>query len=453
VTAPFRTVRRVAYVTRAMIDIEARLSELKALGLDRRTRLVSGPQGPHVLVDGKPVLLLCSENYLGLADHPRVREASADAARRWGVGAGASRVESGTMTVHRRLQERLAEFLGRERAVLFGSGYHAVTGTVASLARPGDVIFSDEANNAGLADGCRLSHADVFVYDHRDVEHLEWGIGHVEGRGALIVTDSVFATDGDVAPLADIVTLAQRFELRTLVDESHAVGALGPGGRGALADAGVEDQVDAVAGTLGKSLGGYGGFVACDERMAHYLASAAPSFIFSMAPAPPAAAAALAALEQLQQRPRRALKLAANADALRQALVVEGFEVTGSSSQIMALQIGDAVRTRRICEAALAQGVFAQGVRPPAVAPELSRVRLTVMSTHLEDELRAAARTLAAAARAVGFDPRSPLAPAEPALEAIADDDEYESPPPPELPPPVAGVFDFEAPEPVSRAA
>src|SRR5581483_10464763 len=180
-----------------MIEIEARLQELAELGLDRRTRLVSGPQGPHVLVDGKPVLLLCSENYLGLADHPRVREASAEAARRWGVGAGASRVESGTMTVHRRLQERLAEFLGRERAVLFGSGYHAVTGTLASLARPGDVIFSDEANNAGLIDGCRLSHADVFVYDHGDLEHLEWGIGQADGRGALIVTDSVFAADGD----------------------------------------------------------------------------------------------------------------------------------------------------------------------------------------------------------------------------------------------------------------
>jgi 8-amino-7-oxononanoate synthase len=436
-----------------MIDIEARLSELKALGLDRRTRLVSGPQGPHVLVDGKPVLLLCSENYLGLADHPRVREASAEAARRWGVGAGASRVESGTMTVHRRLQERLAEFLGRERAVLFGSGYHAVTGTVASLARPGEVIFSDEANNAGLIDGCRLSHADVFVYDHGDLEHLEWGIGQADGRGALIVTDSVFAADGDVAPLAEIVELAGRFQLRTLVDESHAVGTLGPNGRGALADAGVEDQVDAIAGTLGKALGGYGGFVACDEGMARYLANAAPSFILSMAPAPPAVAAALAALEQLKRRPRRVLKLAANADALRSALVAEGFEVTGSSSQIIALHIGDAVRTRRICEAALAQGVFVQALRPPTVAPERSRLRLTVMATHLEDELRAAAQTLAGAALAMGFDPRTPLAAVNPGEaqggEALASED-----PSPELSPcPEAGVFDFEAPEPVSRAA
>ena len=159
-----------------MIEIEARLDELKAIGLHRRTRLVSGPQGPHVLLDGKPVLLLCSNNYLGLADHPRVREAAADAATRWGVGAGASRLVSGTMTIHRRLEERLAAFKRREAALLFGSGYLANLGAISSLARPGDVIFSDELNHASIVDGCRLSCADVFVYDHGDVEHLAWGI-------------------------------------------------------------------------------------------------------------------------------------------------------------------------------------------------------------------------------------------------------------------------------------
>ena len=212
-----------------MIEIEARLDELKALGLQRRTRLVSGPQGPHVLLDGKPVLLLCSNNYLGLADHPRVREAAADAAMRWGVGAGGSRLVSGTMTVHRRLEERLAAFKGRQSALLFGSGYLANTGTIGALARPGDVVFSDELNHASIIDGCRLSRAEVFVYDHCDIEHLQWGIAHAEGRGALIVTDSVFSMDGDVAPLAEIVELAQRFGLRTIVDEAHGTGALGPG--------------------------------------------------------------------------------------------------------------------------------------------------------------------------------------------------------------------------------
>ena len=211
-----------------MIEIEARLHELKALGLARRTRLVSGPQGPHVLLDGKPVLLLCSNNYLGLADHPRVREAAADAAMRWGVGAGASRLVSGTMTIHRRLEERLAAFKGRESALLFGSGYLANAGAIAALARPGDVVFSDELNHASIIDGCRLSRAEIFVYDHCDPEHLAWGIQEAEGRGALIVTDSVFSMDGDIAPLQEIVELAERHRLRTLVDEAHGTGTLGP---------------------------------------------------------------------------------------------------------------------------------------------------------------------------------------------------------------------------------
>src|ERR1700730_852667 len=183
-----------------MIELEARLDELKALGLHRRTRLISGPQGPHVLVDGKPALLLCSNNYLGLADHPRVREAAADAAMRWGVGAGASRLVSGTMTIHRRLEERLAAFKGREAALLFGSGYLANTGVVAALARPGDVVFSDELNHASIIDGCRLSGAEIYIYDHCDVDHLAWAIARAKGRAALIVTDSVFSMDGDVAP-------------------------------------------------------------------------------------------------------------------------------------------------------------------------------------------------------------------------------------------------------------
>src|SRR5581483_8580389 len=180
-----------------MIELEARLAELELLGLRRRTRLISGAQGPSVLLDGRPVLLLCSNNYLGLADHPRVKEAAAEAAMRWGVGAGASRLISGTMTIHRRLEERLAEFKARQTALLFGSGYLANAGAISALARTGDVVFSDSLNHASIIDGCRLSRAETFVYEHRDIDHLAWGIARAEGRGALIVTDSVFSMDGD----------------------------------------------------------------------------------------------------------------------------------------------------------------------------------------------------------------------------------------------------------------
>ncbi len=419
-----------------MLEIEARLDELKALGLHRRTRLVSGPQGPHVLLDGKPVLLLCSNNYLGLADHPRIREAAAEAAMRWGVGAGASRLVSGTMTIHRRLEERLAEFKGREAALLFGSGYLANTGTISALARPGDVIFSDELNHASIIDGCRLSRAEVFVYDHGDVEHLSWGIGHTEGRGALIVTDSVFSMDGDIAPLAEIVELAHHHGIRVLVDEAHATGTLGPDGRGALADAGLEDQVDVIVGTLGKALGSYGAFVACDRQLVRYLVNAARTFIFSTAPSPPAVAAALAALELLETRPRLVDKLQANSRALRRALEEEGFDIRGSRTQIVPLVVGDAALAMRICEAALGRGVFAQAIRPPTVPPGSSRLRLAVMASHREEELRTAARTLAQVSRSEGFEPRTRSVP------LIDDEDAVEWA---EVRP--TRVFDFEQPE------
>jgi glycine C-acetyltransferase/8-amino-7-oxononanoate synthase len=400
-----------------MIELEARLAELQALGLRRRTRLVSGPQGPHVLLDGKPVLLLCSNNYLGLADHPRVREAAADAAMRWGVGAGASRLVSGTMTIHRRLEERLAEFKGRQAALLFGSGYLANAGSIAALARPGDVVFSDQLNHASIIDGCRLSRAEVFVYDHCDVEHLAWGIAQAQGRGALIATDSVFSMDGDVAPLEEIVELAARHRIRVLVDEAHATGTLGPGGRGALAEAGLEHEVDVIVGTLGKALGSYGAFVACDERLARYLLNSARTFIFSTAPPPPAVAGALAALELLERQPRRMRRLAAGAATLRSSLERERFAVGNSRTQIIPLIVGEASLAVAICEAALAGGVFAQAIRPPTVPPGTSRLRLAVMASHTDDELRAAARTLADAARRCGFDPR---AEPEPKLEAWA---------------------------------
>ena len=444
-----------------MIEIEARLDELKALGLHRRTRLISGPQGPHVLLDGKPVLLLCSNNYLGLADHPRVRAAAAEAAMRWGVGAGASRLVSGTMTIHRRLEERLAEFKRRETALLFGSGYLANTGVVAALARPGDVVFSDELNHASIIDGCRLSRAEVFVYDHCDVEHLEWGVQQAEGRGSLIVTDSVFSMDGDVAPLADIVEIAAQHRVRVMVDEAHATGALGADGRGAVAEAGLEDEVDVIVGTLGKALGSYGAFVACDRTMARYLVNAARTFIFSTALPPPAVAGAQAALELLQERPRRVSKLAANATALRGQLAHEGFDVSGSRTQIVPLVIGEADLAMNICEAALTRGVFAQAIRPPTVPPMTSRLRLAVMASHREEELRTAAKILGQAARSAGYDlqarPAASAAAAaqssaEPNRAGRADTDRRaatfsdDAPPPPR-----AGVFDFEAPE--KRAA
>lgn len=396
-----------------MTDLKARLDELEELGLSRRMRLVSGPQGPRVVLDGQPVLVLCSNNYLGLADHPRVREAAADAAMRWGVGTGASRVASGTMTVHRRLEERLAEFVGTRTSLLFGSGYLANLGVVGALAGAGDAVFCDELSHASMVDGCRLARAAAVPFRHGDVEHLAWQIGRVEPQGGAICTDTVFAMDGDVAPLAELADLARTHGLRFVVDEAHALGTLGPDGRGLVAELGLEDEVDVVIGTLGKALGSYGAFAACDGRMARYLVQAARPFACSTAPPPPVVAAALAALELLAEQPRRIDKLHANAGALRDELAREGFDVAGATTQIVPLIVGDAPTALRMCEAALREGVFAQAIRPPVVPDGTARLRLAVMASHTKSELRDAARTLGRAALQAGFRPGAGMPMAE----------------------------------------
>jgi 8-amino-7-oxononanoate synthase len=389
-----------------MSEIEERLAELERLGLSRRLRMVSGPQGPRVLLDGKQVLLLCSNNYLGLADHPKVRKAAAEAAMRWGVGAGASRLVSGTMTIHRRLEERLAAFEGSEACVLFGSGYLANIGVIGALAGPGDTVFSDELNHASIIDGCRLSRARVIVYRHLDTEHLEWSLSHHGGEGRrLIATDSVFSMDGDRAPLAEVVTLAREHHARVMVDEAHATGALGPDGRGAVALAGLGEEIDVLVGTLGKALGSYGAYVCADAAMVRYLVNAARSLIFSTAPGPPAVAGALQALELLTERPERVQRLRAGARALRRALASEGFPVEPDEMHIVPLIVGDERAAMQLCQAVLERGVFAQAIRPPTVPAGTSRLRLAVMATHSPHELEFAARAFGEAARELGLDP------------------------------------------------
>jgi glycine C-acetyltransferase/8-amino-7-oxononanoate synthase len=393
-----------------MSEIEERLVELERLGLGRRLRLVSGPQGPTVLLDGKPVLLLCSNNYLGLADHPAVREAAAEAAMRWGVGAGASRLISGTMTIHRRLEDRLAAFEHSQACLLFGSGYLANLGVIGALAGRGDTIFSDELNHASIVDGCRLSRAEVVVYRHLDAEHLEWSLRHHSprrdaGGGRLIVTDSVFSMDGDIAPLQEIVEIAGSWGARVMVDEAHATGTLGPDGRGATAQAGLEDQVDVLVGTLGKALGSYGAYVCADAEIVRYLINTSRSLIFSTAPSPPAVAGALAALNLLQERPHRVQRLHANARALRSALAAEGFLVSEQDMHIVALVVGDQRDAMRLCQEAIEHGVFAQAIRPPTVPEGTSRLRLATMASHTAADMRMAAAVLGDCARKLGLDP------------------------------------------------
>ena len=393
-----------------MTDVAERLEELRERGLYRRLRLIEGSQGPTVTLDGRPVLLLCSNNYLGLADRTEVREAAAEAAMRWGAGAGASRLISGNMEPHRQLESRLAAFKGYEAALLFGSGYLANTGAIAALAGRGEVVFSDELNHASIVDGCRLSRAETFVYRHRDLEHLAWGLREAGERAALVVTDGVFSMDGDVAPLPELLSLARRHGARLMVDEAHATGAVGPGGRGSVSAAGLSGEVDVVVGTLGKALGSYGAYACANAETIDFLVNSARPFIFSTAPPPPAIGAAQAALAILEAEPELVERLQANAATLRDALADEGLSVGRSATQVVPIEIGAAETTMALCEQALRRGVFAQGIRPPTVPEGSSRLRFTVMTTHRPEELIGAAREVGTAARELGLVASSSLA-------------------------------------------
>ena len=401
-----------------MLEISERLAELESSGLRRSLRVVEGPQGPEVSLDGRPVLLLCSNNYLGLACHPRLRRAAADAALKLGTSAGASRLISGSMSIHAELEARLADFKGTEAALLFGSGYLANSGVIAVLARRGEVVFSDELNHASIIDGCRLAGADTFVYRHADSEHLEWGLRRAAGRAALIATDGVFSMDGDIAPLPELAELARRHRCRLLVDEAHATGCIGPGGRGSVAAAGLTGEVDVIVGTLGKALGGYGAYICGSAELVDFLINSARPFIFSTAPPPPAVAAAQAALELLAAQPQLVERLGANAAALREGLRAEGLEPIGSETQIVPLVVGEADDAMALCERQLAEGVIAHAIRPPTVPAGTCRLRLTAMATHRVADLRHAARLIGTTAGDLGVTSRTGRHGAAPVREA-----------------------------------
>jgi 8-amino-7-oxononanoate synthase len=346
--------------------------------LHRALRTIESAQGPKVTLDGREVLLLCSNDYLGLAGDSRVRDAAAETAQRWGAGAGASQLVSGHMAPHRELAARLAELKGTEACVLFGSGYLANTGVIAALAHDG-VVVSDELNHASIVDGCRLARADTKIYAHGDLDALAAALDGP--RAATIVTDAVFSMDGDVAPLAEIVALARG--ARVIVDEAHATGVIGATGRGLVAELGLQEQVITV-GTLGKALGSYGAFVCCSAATADFLINRARTLIYSTALPPPCVGAALRALELMDRE--LVGRLHANARVLRAAL---GEEV--SDMPIIPLITGAPEDALALCAAALRAGAFAQAIRPPTVREGTSRLRIVATAAHEPDELRAAA--------------------------------------------------------------
>jgi 8-amino-7-oxononanoate synthase len=378
------------------------VERIEEAGLLRRVRPLESASEPEVVLNGRRVLCLASNNYLGLAAHPEVADAAADAARRYGAGAGSARLITGGNVLHEELEARLAAFKGTPAALLFSSGYLANLGTVAALVGPGDAVFSDELNHASIIDGCRLSRAEVQVYRHAEAGDLAdrlraWRQRAGADRRALVVTDSVFSMDGDVAPLPDIVDACERHGAILMVDEAHATGVVGPGGRGAIAAYGLEGRVCVVMGTLSKSLGAAGGFIAGSTDLCAYLRNRARSFIFDTALPPPTAAAALTALtivEREPERPQRARRLAAR---LAMGLRSAGYGVSDPAAAVVPVIIGEPDAAMALSARLLDTGVLVTAIRPPTVPPGTSRLRATVMATHTDAEIDHAVAAFAAA--------------------------------------------------------
>ena len=388
----------VIYPTKAMTDfIERRLEEIRSRNLYRQLKVVDGEQDATVVLNGREVLNLSSNNYLGLANHPALKEAAREALDRWGCGSGASRLISGNMTAHEELEQRIARFKGTEAALVFNSGYQANVGIIATLAEKDDVVLSDELNHASVIDGCRLSRAAVSVYRHCDMEHLESLLKAAPaGARKLIVTESVFSMDGDVAPLREMVELAERHGAMVMVDEAHATGVRGPNGAGVVAELGLGDRVLVQMGTLGKALGAFGAYVAGSARLRELLINRARSFIFTTSLPPVVMAMAAASVELVEKEPARRCALQRNTAKLRDGLQQVGCTVAGST-QIIPVIVGEEQPCMDLAARLLESGFYVQGIRPPTVPPGTSRLRVTTMATHTAEQMEQAVDAFAQA--------------------------------------------------------
>ena len=371
--------------------LDTECTALEQAGLRRHLRTVMSAPTGTINLDGRDVVLLGSNNYLGLSTHPEVIAAAVEATQVFGTGASGSRLISGNSELYTTLEANLATTKNTEAALVFSSGYAANTGTIPVLAGEGDLILSDALNHASIIDGCRLSRATIKVYRHCDVEHLKTLLSESAAfRRRLIVTDGVFSMDGDIAPLPDIYEVATQYEAMLLVDDAHGFGVLGKDGSGTLAHFGLEGTDIIRMGTLSKAIGALGGYIAGSSALIELLINKARGFIFTTGLPPATLAAANAALNVIRSSPELRQRLFSHAKCLKTALIDLGYTLLPSETQILPVILASPQRATNIADALLTEGVFAPAIRPPAVPPDTSRLRLTVMATHTKAEIQRA---------------------------------------------------------------
>ena len=362
---------------------------LKEQGLYNRIRTIGSAQGAWLTVDGKNVLNFCSNNYLGLANHPRIVEAAKEATTKYGVGPAAVRSIAGTMDLHVQLEQRLAKFKGAEDVITFQSGFTANLGTISALVGKEDVIFSDRLNHASIIDGSRLSGAKIIPYEHNDPSALEDAIKDNASnfRRALIITDGVFSMDGDIAPLPDLVEVARKYDILFMVDDAHGEGVLGKGGRGIVDHFGLHGKVDIEVGTMSKAFGVVGGMVAGDKIIVEWLRQRGRPFLFSSAVTAPDAAACLAAVDLLEESTELVDKLWSNAKYFKGEMKKLGFDTGVSETPITPVMLGEAPLAQQFSRELFEEGVFAMAIGFPTVAKGKARIRVMISAAHDNDDL------------------------------------------------------------------
>ena len=361
--------------------------EVMAAGFYPYFRVVESEQNPEVIVEGKKMIMLGSNNYLGLTSHPKVKQAAIEAIKKYGSGCAGSRFLNGTLDIHVKLEEKLAKFFRKDAALTFSTGYQTNLGIISSIAGKDDVVVIDKLDHASIIDACRLSFAEVKKFKHNDMESLDYVLKECGDKGKLVVVDGVYSMEGDIAPLPDIVKLCKKYDARIMVDDAHGIGVLGKTGRGTAEHFGLEQEVDIIMGTYSKSMASIGGFVAANESIIHYMKHTSRPLMFSASPPPASVASVIAALDIIDQEPERRERLWGNTNKMMKAFKQMGYDTGVAQTPIIPLLMGEMERAFTMWKILSEEGVFVNPVVPPATAPGRCLIRTSYMATHTEEML------------------------------------------------------------------